>query len=113
MRNLANRYSLYRHFKGKWYMLFDKVENTETGEITVAYTAFYGDGKSYNRDYDMFLSETDKEAHPEATQPYRFMSYSELVAEYGEVLVHSMIKDEIIDDKFIDLVAPILKKHKK
>lgn len=40
-------------------------------EILVMYTALYGERQSYLRPLPMFLSKTDKEKYPNATQEYR------------------------------------------
>lgn len=105
MNREVKKFSLYRHFKGNWYMVFDEVENTETGDITIAYTALYGTGKSYNRDKEMFLSLTDTKKHPTATQPYRFMSLSELMDYYGYDFVCEKLKTEIVGEEFINLIS--------
>ena len=86
-------------------MVFDEVENTETGEITIAYTALYGEGKSYNRDKEMFLSLTDTKKYPSATQPYRFMNINELIEYYGYDFVSEKSKTEIVGKEFINLVS--------
>lgn len=104
MERKIKKFSIYRHFKGKWYMVLDEVENTETGELTIAYISLYGSGKSYNRDKEMFLSKVDKEKYPNATQPYRFMNEEELVHYYGHNIVSDMIKTEIIDKEFIEFM---------
>ena len=105
MIRTIKKFTLYRHFKGNWYMVFDEVENTETGEVTIAYTALYGSGKSYNRDKKMFLSLTDTKKYPNANQPYRFMSLNELVDYYGHNYVSEKLKTEIIGKEFINLIS--------
>lgn len=56
MDRKVEKFSLYRHFKGNWYMVFDEVENTETEEITIAYTALYGTGKAIIEKKKCFLA---------------------------------------------------------
>ena len=51
--------------------------HTETEEKTVVYQAMYGDCKIYNRPYDMFYGEVDKEKYPESNQKYRLESFVE------------------------------------
>lgn len=63
--------TIYRHFKGDYYLVKDIVIHSETGEKMVLYTALYGECKSFVRPLDMFLSEVDKQKYPDVTQKYR------------------------------------------
>lgn len=63
---------VYKHFKGKYYIVEDIGMHTETEEDCVIYRALYGDNKLYIRPIDMFLSKVDKEKYPEVEQEYRF-----------------------------------------
>lgn len=71
---------IYRHFKGKYYLVEDIANNSETGEEMVVYRHLYGDGGLCVRPKAMFLSEVDHEKYPGVKQLYRF----ELVKEFQE-----------------------------
>lgn len=64
--------TLYRHFKGNLYQIVTIATDSENLSEMVVYQALYGDYKTYVRPLDMFLSPTDKEKYPDATQEYRF-----------------------------------------
>lgn len=58
---------------GKYlYEIVGIAEHTESGERLVIYRALYGEGGLFARPVEMFLSETDREKYPEATQRFRF-----------------------------------------
>ena len=67
----------YRHFKGQLYKILAVANDSETNnddepKKVVVYEAQYGDKQVWVRDYDMFLSEIDKNKYPEIDQKYRF-----------------------------------------
>jgi Uncharacterized protein conserved in bacteria len=71
---------IYRHFKGKYYLVEDIANHSETGEEMVVYRHLYGDGGLCVRPKAMFLSEVDHVKYPDVKQLYRF----ELVDEFKE-----------------------------
>jgi hypothetical protein len=65
-------HALYRHFKGKLYYVMGISEHTETGEYLVIYHALYGEGDTFARPYEEFLSEVEEGKENPTGQKYRF-----------------------------------------
>lgn len=63
---------VYKHFKGKYYIVEDIAIHSEDDKQYVVYRALYGDHILYIRPLDMFLSPVDKEKYPNIDQKYRF-----------------------------------------
>ena len=59
--------TIYRHFKGDYYLVEDIALHSETMEKLVVYRALYGDQQLYIRPYDMFLEEVNRNG-----KKYRF-----------------------------------------
>lgn len=64
--------SIYRHFKGDYYLVEDVALDSETCEEVVVYRQLYGENRLFVRKLEMFLSEVDKEKYPQCKQRYRF-----------------------------------------
>ena len=71
MRKLKKN-TIYKHFKGDYYLVEDIVKYSETKEDFVLYRALYGNGQLWVRPLEMFLSEVDHEKYPEVKEKYRF-----------------------------------------
>ena len=76
MRKLQIK-GIYRHFKGKYYLVEDIAYDSETMKQVVVYRQLYGENKLFIRDLEMFLSEVDHEKYPNVSQKYRFESVGE------------------------------------
>ena len=69
---------IYKHFKGKYYIVVDLAYDSETKEEMVVYRRLYGDGSLWVRKKDMFLSAVDKIKYPNVEQKYRFELVEEI-----------------------------------
>ena len=69
--------SIYRHFKNRYYIVLDIVNDCESGDDgeygkIVIYKALYGDFFTWARDYEVFASYVDRDKYPNVEQKYRF-----------------------------------------
>ena len=68
---------IYRHFKNKYYIVVDIVNDCESNNDAeykkiVIYKALYGDNLTWARPLEMFASEVDHNKYPDVKQKYRF-----------------------------------------
>ena len=72
MKRELKIHGVYRHFKGKFYIVEDVATHSEDWTEYVVYRRLYGDGRLFIRPLEMFLSEVDHEKYPEVKQKWRF-----------------------------------------
>ena len=73
---------VYRHFKGKYYIVEDIGIDSESLEEKVIYRALYDDNKLWIRPLSDFISEVDKNKYPNVEEKYRF-TLVDLGGEHG------------------------------
>ena len=75
-RDIPKQFEIYKHFKGKRYLILAVGHHSETGEKMVIYRNIADENSSFDdpciRPLDMFMSEVDHEKYPDAKQKYRF-----------------------------------------
>lgn len=65
--------SIFRHFKGREYVVLYIAMHTETEEPLVIYRPLYDESKVYARPLPNFIEPLDLDKYPEATQQFRFI----------------------------------------
>ena len=71
-RDIPRPGEFYRHFKNRLYQIIAVAYDAETEQQVVVYQALYGDYRVWVRPLENFLSRTDREKYPEASQEWRF-----------------------------------------
>ena len=92
--------SVYRHFKGNLYEVKAIALHSETGEKMVVYKALYGDGDTYVRPYDSFVSKVDRIKYPDADQEYRFEEQKAQDSPDIDPMVMQFLETEDFEEKF-------------
>lgn len=92
--------SVYRHFKGNLYEVKAIAIHSETGEKMVVYQALYGDGDTYVRPYDSFVSKVDRIKYPDADQEYRFEELKAQESPDIDPMVMQFLETEDFEEKF-------------
>lgn len=72
MKNKLVIHGVYRHFKGRLYIVEDVARDSETEELMVVYRALYGNNLLWVRPLKTFLSEVDHQKYPNVKQKFRF-----------------------------------------
>ena len=75
--------SIYKHFKNKYYIVLDIVNDCESNNEKeyrkiVIYKALYEEYKVWARNYNDFISEVHHNKYPEIKQKYRFEEINDI-----------------------------------
>ena len=107
MEREIKRGNVYKHFKNKYYIVLDIVNDCESNnddeyKKIIIYKALYGDFLTWARPYEMFASEVDHDKYPEVLQKYRFEEVKiendklsllqKYFSEYNEIINHNIIE---------------------
>lgn len=69
---------IYKHFKGKYYIVEDIAKNADNLDEYVVYRGLYKDAPLWIRRKDDFLSEVDNIKYSNVIQKYRFEECEEM-----------------------------------
>ena len=103
MREIPRPYEVYKHFKGNIYQIISIALDSETLEQVVVYQQLYSPFQMYVRPLEMFLSKTDKDKYPDATQEYRFEKLERAMLE-TDVKVQAINAHVLDSDKVEKLI---------
>jgi len=78
MRNVKIN-SIYKHFKGNYYIVCDIAKNADDLEEYVIYRGLYEGTPLWIRRKEEFLSEVDHEKYPYIKQQYRFEECNNII----------------------------------
>ena len=71
---------IYKHFKNKYYVILDIVNDCEKdNEKIVIYKSLYDGYKVWSRNYNDFISEVDHNKYPDIVQKYRFEEVDDIM----------------------------------
>ena len=73
-------HGVYRHFKGRYYIVEGVARHSEDGTDYVVYRQLYGENGLWVRPLDMFLEPVDRDKYPDCPQQYRFEPVEEIPA---------------------------------
>lgn len=96
---------IYRHFKGNLYEVKAIAIHSETEEKMVVYQALYGEGDTYVRPYESFISKVDREKYPDADQEYRFEEQKGDAEAQVDPMVMSFLETDDFEEKFTVLTG--------
>ena len=110
MSNNLKIHGVYKHFKGKLYLVEDIAYHSETEEKMVVYRALYGDNRLWCRPYDMFLEEVDHGKNPEVKQKYRFELQKDNEIEFKQKIFFAVMEKYLTRWKHYAIMPEVSRK---